>query len=111
MWFLTFARCAGVHYNHCVSPSVRQICFPCIFLLAPDTDQFTFTTGRAHYSQLILMCATDRLRFIFDIIYLKPLKTQVVQVLQCIYPINTSLIHFVFILTSVPNVQERFTKT
>ena len=28
------------------------------FLLAPDTDLSTFTTGRAHYSQLII---TDRI--------------------------------------------------
>ena len=28
-----------------------------------------------------------------------------------IFPINISLIHFVFVLTSVPNVGERFTKT
>ena len=29
--------------------------FAChIFFLAPDTDYSTFTTGRAHYSQLIL---------------------------------------------------------
>ena len=28
-----------------------------------------------------------------------------------IFPINISLIHFVFILTSVPNVGERFTET
>ena len=27
-----------------------------------------------------------------------------------IFPINISLIHFVFVLTSVPNVGERFTK-
>ena len=28
-----------------------------------------------------------------------------------IFPINTRLIHFVVVLTSVPNVGERFTKT
>ena len=28
-----------------------------------------------------------------------------------IFPINISLLHFVFVLTSVPNVGERFTKT
>ena len=28
-----------------------------------------------------------------------------------IFPINISFIHFVFVLTSVPNVGERFTKT
>ena len=28
-----------------------------------------------------------------------------------IFPINISLMHFVFVLTSVPNVGERFTKT
>ena len=28
-----------------------------------------------------------------------------------IFPINISLIHFDFVLTSVPNVGERFTKT
>ena len=28
-----------------------------------------------------------------------------------IFHINNSLIHFVFVLTSVPNVGERFTKT
>ena len=28
-----------------------------------------------------------------------------------IFPINISLIHFVFILTNVPNVGERFTET
>ena len=28
-----------------------------------------------------------------------------------IFPINFSLIHFVFVLTSVPNVGERFTET
>ena len=28
-----------------------------------------------------------------------------------IFPINISLIHFVFVLTSVPNVGERFTET
>ena len=28
-----------------------------------------------------------------------------------IFPINISLIHFVFVITSVPNVGERFTKT
>ena len=28
-----------------------------------------------------------------------------------IFSINISLIHFVFVLTSVPNVRERFTKT
>ena len=28
-----------------------------------------------------------------------------------IFPINTGLIHFVVVLTSVPNVRERFTKT
>ena len=27
-----------------------------------------------------------------------------------IFPINISLIHFVYVLTSVPNVRERFTK-
>ena len=27
------------------------------------------------------------------------------------FPINISLIHFVFVLTSAPNVGERFTKT
>ena len=28
-----------------------------------------------------------------------------------IFPINISLIHFVFVLTSDPNIGERFTKT
>ena len=28
-----------------------------------------------------------------------------------IFPINTRLIHFIVVLTSVPNVGERFTKT
>ena len=28
-----------------------------------------------------------------------------------IFPININLIHFVFVLTSVPNVEERFTKS
>ena len=28
-----------------------------------------------------------------------------------IFPINITLIHFVFVLTSVPNVEERFTQT
>ena len=31
--------------------------------------------------------------------------------ISVIFPINISLIHFVFVLTSVPNVEERFTKT
>ena len=31
--------------------------------------------------------------------------------ISVIFPINISLIHFVFALTSVPNVGERFTKT
>ena len=30
---------------------------------------------------------------------------------RVIFPINISMIHFVFVLTSVPNVGERFTKT
>ena len=46
---------------------------------------------------------------LFSNIYLKPLNTQLVQVL--FFPINISLIFFVFVLTSVPNVGERFTKT
>ena len=41
------------------------------------------------------------------LIYLKPFKTQLVQVLF-FFPINISLTHFVFVLTSVPNVGERF---
>ena len=32
-------------------------------------------------------------------------------VTSVIFPINISLIHFAFVLTSVPNVGERFTKT
>ena len=30
---------------------------------------------------------------------------------RAIFPINISLVHFVFVLTSFPNVVERFTKT
>ena len=30
---------------------------------------------------------------------------------KVLFPMNISLIHFVFVLTSVPNVGERFTKT
>ena len=42
-------------------------------------------------------------------IYLKPLKMQTGT--SVIFPTNISLIHVVFVLTSVPNVRDRFTKT
>ena len=57
------------------------------------------------------------------LIYLKPLKTQLVQVLNIlkaiknatgtsvIFPINTRLIHFDVVLTNASNIGERFTKT
>ena len=41
-----------MHYNNCVSLSVRLICFPNI-PLALDTDAYTFTMDRANYSQLV----------------------------------------------------------
>ena len=41
-------------------------------------------------------------------VYLKPLNATGTSV---IFRLNISLIHFVFVLTSVPNVGERFTKT
>ena len=37
-----------MHYNHCVSPSVRQISFNTFLHLASDTEKLTFTTGRAN---------------------------------------------------------------
>ena len=55
-WCRNFALPAGIHYDHCVSPSV-QFAFR-TFLLAPNTDLSTFTMS-AHYSQLInAVCQT-----------------------------------------------------
>ena len=44
-----------------------------------------------------------------DVYILKAIKNATG--ISVIFPININLIHFVFVLTSVPNVGERFTKT
>ena len=45
----------------------------------------------------------------FDIYILKAIKNATGTSVN--FPINISFIHFVFVLTNVPNVGERFTKT
>ena len=50
-WYRNFVSPVDMHYNRCVSSSVK-IAFQ-TYLRAPNTDYSTFTMGRVHYSQLI----------------------------------------------------------
>ena len=42
-------------------------------------------------------------------IYLKPLKMQLIQII--FFPVHINLIPFICVFTSLPNIQERFSKT
>ena len=44
--YRNFARPAGVHYNHCVSPSVRTICFPNIHFGTRQSPRVVHITVR-----------------------------------------------------------------
>ena len=52
-WYINFTRPAGVHYNHCVSLTIRPMRSSHIRPLGLMIDKSTFAEGRAHYSQLI----------------------------------------------------------
>ena len=58
---------------------------------------------------LLLPLIQERLLLLTSISILKAIKNATGT--SVIFHINNSLIHFVFVLTSVPNVGERFTKT
>ena len=57
--------------------------------------------------QFILLCFCSKTSS-WTLLYLKPLKTQLIQIL--FLPIHSNVIPFVYVLTSFPNWQERFSK-
>ena len=68
---------------------------------------------RGHYKVTITRYVVETLFIIIEryvkLYILKAIKRATGT--SVIFPINISLIHFVFVLTSVPNVGEHFTKT
>ena len=64
--------------------------------------------------QTATICPNSSMKYLFvsavsEIIYLKPLKTQLIQIL--FFPVHSNVCPFICVFTSFPNVQERLSKT